>query len=187
MSSWRSKAKRATMAVATGGASEVKRLMDEKKDAANEAAKREQAMYNSALRENAFGDQSYTAAQQSIMNDLIAGNDPTVTTAEVDKKMEAVTPQINQNFSNNVWSTSRAKALTNATQNAQDSLIASKKASRQSALDALRQESANRANVKIGQAATVTPTATNADSILNTIGTVSGIANTGSKVASLFV
>lgn len=100
--------------------------------------------------------------------------------------METITPTVNSQFGNNVWSTS-GKALTNAAQNAQDSIIGIEKASQRSALDILRQESANRANIKIEQAASVTPKATTFDAVMDAVGAASNIAGAGAKVASMFV
>lgn len=181
--------KRAATAIGTGGFKEIyragKKYANAKKDAANEAAKRQQALYNTAIRQNAFGDSKYTTAQQQIMDNLISGTDPTVTQEEVGAKMQSIAPTVNQQFSNNVWSTSRAKAMTNAAQNAQDALVASKKASQQSALDALRQEAANRGNLLVGQAASVTPKATSGDAYMDLLKQANATANTGASLAAL--
>lgn len=173
------------VSAATFGAPQVIAAAQDRTGAANKAEEDRQGLFNTAVGETAFGGDQYSQAQRDIMNRLISGEAPTVSGAEVDTQMQSVLPSLNQQFSNNPWSTARMKATTNARQTAQNQIQAQKSAAQQSALDALRQEAANRANIRTGQAAAVTSKATGLDALQDVVNIGGSLAKTGATLAAI--
>ena len=158
-----------------------------KNKAARDAQAKQQALADRAYGENAFSGAGYSDAQRNIMDNMVAGKQAEATPEEIATRMTSLVPQINQNFTNNAWSTARQKATNTAQLQAANDIASAKTALQTSALDKLREEATNRSNTLMGKASMVQAKPTWMDNASDLMGLTGSAAGTGAKVASLFV